>query len=74
MNIVNSQSWNLRYNDISDKGVPHLCAALKDEHCKLTELNLSFNGISDEVVSHLCAAVKDEHCKLTKLDLSNINI
>ena len=61
----------LRSNKVTDQGVPYLCAALKDEHCKLTKLDLSANKISKQGVSHLCAALKDEHCKLTKLDLSS---
>ena len=60
---------HLAYNLITAEGVSHLCAALKDEHCKLTKLNLGHNIISDKGVSHLFAALKDEHCKLTKLDL-----
>ena len=61
---------DLYANLITDQGVPYLCAALKDEHCKLTELNLSNNEISEQGVSDLCAALKDEHCELTKLELS----
>ena len=61
---------HLDNNQITDEGVPYLCAALKDEHCKLTELNLGGNRISEQGVSYLCAALKDEHCKLTKLNLS----
>ena len=60
---------DLGANQITDEGVPYLCSALKDEHCKLTELNLSHNEISEQGVSDLCAALKDEHCKLTKLEL-----
>ena len=55
---------------ITDEGVPYLCAALKDEHCKLTELHLGSNKISEQGVSYLCAALKNKHCKLTKLNLS----
>ena len=62
---------HLAHNLITDEGVSHLCASLKDEHCKLTKLDLLDNNISDKGVSHLCAALKDEHCKLTKLDLRN---
>ena len=65
---------HLAHNLITDEGVSHLCAALKDEHCKLTKLDLSGNNISDKGVSHLCAVLKDEHSKLTKLDLSENNI
>ena len=65
---------HLAFNLITAEGVSHLCAALKDEHCKLTKLDLRNNDISDEGVSHLCAALKDKHCKLTKLDLSANNI
>ena len=61
----------LHSNKVTDQAVPYLCAALKDEHCKLTKLDLSDNKISKQGVSHLCAALKDEHCKLTKLDLSS---
>ena len=64
----------LGFNQITDEGVPYLCAALKDEHCKLTELHLGSNKISEQGVSYLCAALKDEHCKLTKLDLSSNEI
>ena len=65
---------HLSHNHITDEGVPYLCAALKDEHCKLTTLDLIGNNISDKGVSHLCAALKDEHCKLTTLDLTSNNI
>ena len=65
---------HLGHNHITDEGVPYLCAALKDEHCKLTTLDLAGNNISDKGVSHLCAALKDEHCKLTTLDLTSNNI
>ena len=65
---------HLSHNHITDEGVPYLCAALKDEHCKLTKLDLTGNNISDKGVSHLCAALKDEHCKLTTLDLTSNNI
>ena len=61
---------HLDNNQITDEGVPYLCAALKDEHCKLTELNLGSNKISEQGVSYLCAALKDEHCKLTKLNVN----
>ena len=61
---------DLYANLITDQGVPYLCAALKDKHCKLTELDLSNNKISEQGVSDLCAALKDEHCELTKLELS----
>ena len=64
----------LALNLITEEGVPHLCAALKDEHCKLTKLDLSHNNISDKGVPHLCAALKDEHCKLTRLDISGNKI
>ena len=66
--------FHLAHNRITDEGVSHLCASLKDEHCKLTKLYLLDNNISDKGVSHLCAALKDEHSKLTKLDLSANNI
>ncbi|CAH3045822.1 unnamed protein product [Pocillopora meandrina] len=65
---------HLAHNLITDEGVSHLCASLKDEHCKLTKLDLLDNNISDKGVSHLCAALKDEHCKLTKLDLLGNNL
>ena len=64
----------LGINDVKDQGVPYLCAAIKDEHCKLTKLNLAHNRISDQGVSHLCAALKDEHCQLTKLNLAHNKI
>ena len=61
---------DLGASQITDESLPYLCAALKDEHCKLTELNLGGNRISEQGVSYLCAALKDEHCKLTKLNVS----
>ena len=59
----------LANNKVTEQGVSHLCDALKDEHCKLTELDLHANSITDQGVTHLCDALKDEHCKLTELDL-----
>ena len=61
---------NLSNNSITAQGVSHLCDALKDKNCKLTELNLCLNSITDQGVSHLCDALKDENCKITKLNLS----
>ena len=61
---------NLDGNSITDQGVSHLCDALKDESCKLTELNLRYNSIKDQGVSHLCDALKDEKCNLSELNLS----
>ena len=72
MNIVNSK-LNLPHNNTSDQGLSHQCAALKDEHCKLTKLNLSCNNISDQGLSHLFAALKNEHRKLTKLGVDYIS-
>ena len=34
---------NLRNNELTDEGVEHLSAALKDNNCKLNRLNLSCN-------------------------------
>ena len=65
---------NLDCNSITDQGVSHLCNALKDENCKLTELNLSYNSIKDQGVSHLCDALKDKNCKLTELSLSGSGV
>ena len=65
---------HLGNNHITDEGVPYLCAALKDEHCKLTKLDLGDNKISEKGVSLLCAALKGKHCKLTELGLSGNGI
>ena len=55
---------NLGYNNINDEGVKHLCDALKNENCKLTNLNLSRNNINYEGVKHLCDAAKIHNVKL----------
>ena len=57
----------LSNNNINDEGVKHLCDALKNENCKLTNLNLGRNNINDEGIKHLCDALKNENCKLTNL-------
>ncbi|KAJ7392233.1 hypothetical protein OS493_013610 [Desmophyllum pertusum] len=56
------------------QGVSHLCDALKDANCKLTELDLNRNKITEQGVSHLCDALKDLNCKLTELDLRGNSI
>ena len=65
---------HLGTNHITDEGVPYLCAALKDEHCKLTKLDLGYNKISKQGASLLCAALKGKHCKLTELELQGNDI
>ena len=65
---------NLSHNSITDQGVSHLCDALKDDKCKLTQLNLSHTSITDQGVPHLCDALKHVNCKLTQLDLCGNSI
>ena len=64
---------NLSTNNINDEGVKHLCDALKNKNCKLTNLYLYANNINDGV-KHLCDALENENCKLTNLNLSDNNI
>ena len=65
---------NLFGNKIKDEGVEHLCGALINLNCKLTNLNLSNNNINDKGVQYLCGALKDVNCNLEELQINNNEI
>ncbi len=56
---------------LTDRCIPSLCTALKDECCKLTVLSLWGNHITDCGACMLFEDVlSNEHWKLTELDLT----
>ena len=56
--------FNLFDNNINDEDVEHLCDALKNENCKLTNLSLQCIMIKDQCVEHLYDAAKVHNIKL----------
>ena len=65
---------NLSQNQITDKGVEQLSAALTHTNCKLSSLNLWRNKITDKGVEYLSAALTHTNCKINSLNLSDNKI
>ncbi|KAL1267322.1 hypothetical protein QQF64_032685, partial [Cirrhinus molitorella] len=60
---------DLAGNKIGDLGVKHLCAGLKNPHCKLEKLQLMNCGVTDESCAALASALRLNRSHLRELNL-----
>ncbi|CAM4598264.1 unnamed protein product [Leuciscus chuanchicus] len=61
---------DLSENKLGNTGVKHLCAVLKDSHCKLESLRLRCCNMTDEGCSDVTSALKSNPTHLRELNLS----
>ncbi|XP_039505920.1 ribonuclease inhibitor-like, partial [Pimephales promelas] len=61
---------DLSENNLGNTGVKHLCAVLKDSHCKLERLSLYRCSITEKQSLILTSALKSNPSHLRELDLS----
>ncbi|XDV26436.1 hypothetical protein PO909_030161, partial [Leuciscus waleckii] len=61
---------NLSWNKLGNTGVKHLCAVLRNSHCKLERLRLRCCDMTDEDCSDVTSALKSNPSHLRELNLS----